>query len=636
MKKLVAAIVVGLFILSISAQHYVVAGEIQLPRNETLYVGGGLWSQPNNFNPTVSWAAVTGTIGLIYETLFIYDPLKDKLEPWLAESGKWISDNTYRVVLKEGLTWQDGKPLTAEDVKFTFDYAKEHKGLSYSPIWGWLKEVKVVDNRTVDFIFSEPHYEEWKYWLYNIAIIPEHIWKNIDKPESFANTENPIGSGMYKLYKTDQMRFILVRNDKWWGIKYYGKPAPKYIVYVIVYSNNLALSMLVKGDLDWSNFFIPGVPDVKAKYGIVTWYDKQPYHLPINTAFLFLNTQKPPLNNPMFRRAIAYAINPKEIAARASQNQVKPADPTGLLIDYPVFKKIYYPEAVKKYGFTYDPAKANEILDQLGYKDINGDGYRETPDGKPLKFTIEVPYGWTDWMEMARVISEQLQMVGIRVDPKFPDYGKYWDDLTKGNFDMIINNFGSQVYATPWQWFNWVFYPDVAPIGKPTYSGNWGRYKNERVAELLRLINTEKDENKKIQYYHELQEIFLKDLPYIPLIYNGAWFEASTQYWTNWPTEHNPYALPITWQNYWQMGGLKVLLNIKPAKATTTSSPTTTPTKTTSSPTSTPTPTQTPSTSSPTATSTSPTETTTKGGICGPALLVGIAVVPILLRKRRK
>ena len=292
MRKLIVAIVVGMFFLSIFGQYSVAADQIQLPREETLYVGGGLWSQPNNFNPTVSWAAVTGTIGLIYETLFTYDPLKDQLEPWLAESGEWISDNTYRVVLKEGLTWQDGKPLTAEDVKFTFDYAKEHQGLSYSPIWGWLKEVKVVDDRTVEFVFSEPHYEEWKYWLYSIAIIPEHIWKDIKEPQSFANTENPVGSGMYKLYRTDQMRFILVRNDNWWGIKYYGKPAPKYIVYVIVYSNNLALSMLVKGDLDWSNFFIPGVPDVKSKYGIVTWFDKEPYHLPINTAFLFLNNQK--------------------------------------------------------------------------------------------------------------------------------------------------------------------------------------------------------------------------------------------------------------------------------------------------------------------------------------------------------
>ncbi|MFA4641440.1 ABC transporter substrate-binding protein [Pyrococcus kukulkanii] len=610
-----------------------ISAQEELPRSETIYVGGGLWSQPNNFNPLVSWAAVTGTIGLIYETLFIYDPLKDKLEPWLAESGKWVNDTVYEVKLREGLTWQDGKPLTAEDVKFTFELAKKYPGISFSPIWSWLGEVKVIDDRTVQFVFKEPHYEEWKYWLYNIPIVPEHIWKDIKDPVNYANTDNPVGSGMYKLYKRDQMRAIFVRNDNWWGIKYFGKPAPKYIVYVIVYSNNLALSMLVKGDLDWSNFFIPGVPDVKSKYGIVTWFDKEPYHLPANTAFLFLNNQKAPLNNPEFRRAIAYAINPKEIAARASQNQVTPADPTGLLLQYPAFKRIYYKEAVEKYGFTYDPKKANEILDRLGFKDVNGDGYREFPDGKPLKLTIIVPYGWTDWMEMARIISEQLGLVGIRVEPKFPDFSKYYEDLTKGTFDMAINNFGSQVYATPWQWFNWLLYPGVTPIGKPTYSGNWGRYKNERVTELLHLINIEKDENKKLQYYHELQEIFLKDLPYIPLVYNGAWFEASTQYWTNWPTEHNPYAFPITWQGYWQMGGLKTLLGIKPVQK---------PTETVKEKTQTVVVTETvvkteteKITETPTTTQ-SPTTTTTKGGICGPAALIGLAAIPLLLRRRRK
>jgi len=621
MKRLVGVLIGAFVIFGVFGQ-VVAAQEQELPREETLYVGGGLWSQPNNFNPLIPWSAVTGTIGLIYETLFNYDPLNDKLEPWLAESGRWVSDNVYEVKLREGLTWQDGKPLTAEDVKFTFELHKKYPGLAYHQMWEWLQEVKVIDDRTIQFVFSTPHYEEWKYLLYQIAIVPKHIWQNIDNPVEFANVDNPVGSGPYKLYKTDQMRFILVRNDNWWGIKYFGKPAPKYIVYVIVYSNNLALSMLVKGELDWSNFFIPGVPDVKAQYGIVTWYDEPPYHLPANTAFLFLNTQKPPLDNPEFRRAIAYAINPEEIAARASQNQVTPADPTGLLIQYPAFKKIYNKEAVDKYGFKYDPQKAMEILDKLGFKDVNGDGYREFPDGKPLKLTIIVPFGWTDWMEMIRVISEQLAIVGINVEPKFPDYSKYWDDLTKGNFDMAINNFGSNVVATPWQWFNWVLNQDVTPIGENFYNGNFGRYKNERVAELLELINVEKDENKKLQYYYELQEIFLKDLPYIPIIYNGAWFEASPEHWTNWPTAKNPYAFPISWNGYWQMGGVKVLLNIKPVKAatetTTTEEKTETIVQTV--------------TVTPTETATSSTET---GGICGPAILVGLAVVPLLLRRRR-
>jgi len=628
MKKCVAIAISFLFLFSamaISKPAAATSAPTQLPRNETLYVGGGLWSQPNNFNPLIAWAAVTGTIGLIYEPLFIYDPLKNKLEPWLAESGKWINDNTYEVVLKKGLTWQDGKPLTANDVKFTFDLAKKYPAISFSGIWGWLKEVKVIDNRTVQFIFSQPHYAEWKYWLYNIPIVPEHIWKNIENPAKYANIKNPVGSGMYKLYKVEKTEFILVRNDKWWGIKYYGKPAPKYLVYVLVYSNNVALSMLEKGELDWSNFFIPGIPKVKSQYHIVTWYDTKPYHLPANTVFLFMNDQEWPFNNSEFRRAIAYAIDPEEIAQVAEENQVSPANPSGLIIKYPVFKKIYSESLVKKYGFSYNPQKADEILDKLGFKWSDNHQYRIDPKtGKPLKtFTIIVPYGWTDWMEMARLISNQLGLIGIKVTPKFLDYSTYYTDLTKGTFDMAINNFGSQVYATPWEWYDWLLYPNVTPIGTPTYSGNWGRYKNKEIAQLLTMINLEKDENKRIQYYYSLEELFLKNLPYIPIIYNGAWFEASTKYWTNWPNEHNPYAYPITWQNYWQMGGVMTLLHIKPATSTSTS----TSKSSTSS-------------SSPVSTSSSTSSTTTtsssKKSICGPAAIVGLGLAPLLLRKRKK
>ncbi|WP_297512916.1 ABC transporter substrate-binding protein [Thermococcus sp.] len=587
----------------------------ELPRNETLYVGGGLWSPPTNFNP-LNPSPVTGTVGLLYETLFTYDPLKDQLKPWLAEEGKWINDNTYEVKLREDLKWQDGKPLTAEDVKFTFEIARKHKGVFFSNIWSWLKEVKVVDDRTVDFVFSDPHYTEWNYWLYMIPIIPKHIWEKIDNPVDYANNENPVGSGMYKLYKTDQMRCIWVRNDNWWGIKYFGKPAPKYIVYVIVYSNNVALTMLVKGDLDWSNFFIPGVPDVKSKYKIVTWYDKPPYHLSANLALLFLNDNKTPFNNPDFRRAIAYAINPKEIAQRASQNQVLPADPSGLL-PLPSHQKIKAEDLIKKYGWSYDPEKANEILDKLGYKDVNGDGFREYPDGKPMRFTIIVPYGWTDWMEMARIISDQLAAVGIRVDPKFPDFGKYWDDITKGTFDMAINNFGSFISITPWTFYNWILDPNVAPTGEPTYGGNWGRYKNPEVAELLTEIARTKTLEEAKPLYRKLQEIWLKEVPYIPLIYNGAWYEASPAHWTNWPSEKNPYAYPITWHNYWQLGGALVLLKIKPVTA---GGGATTPAKTTES----------------AKGSTTPSPTSKDKGLCGPAALVALSLVPIVLYRRRR
>ncbi len=92
----------------------VFADDVVYKRDETLYAGGGLWAPPSNWNPITPWNAVTGTVGLIYETLFAYDPLRDEMIPWLAESGKWTSSNTYEVKIRKGVRWHDGYPFTSK------------------------------------------------------------------------------------------------------------------------------------------------------------------------------------------------------------------------------------------------------------------------------------------------------------------------------------------------------------------------------------------------------------------------------------------------------------------------------------------------------------------------------------------
>lgn len=553
-----------LFVILLAAATPLAAQAEQLPRNETIYVGGGLWAPPSNFNPLTPWAAATGVVGLIYEPLFLYNPVTDEFIPWLAEKGGWVDDKTYEVTIRQA-KWQDGQPLTAEDVKFTFEYAKQHDGIYYSGIWDWLDRIEVVNERIVRFIFSQPHYPEWEYYLYTIYIIPKHIWEGKENPLEDAN-ENPIGSGMYTLKSYDQNQVVYEANPEWWGKSVYGEPGPKYIVYLRVASNNVALAMLVKGDLDWSNFFLPGVPQLVQQYDFIhTWYRDKPYHLPANVAFLFINNQKYPLNLTEFRRAIAYAINVDEIIERVFEGTVIKSNSVGFL-PIPSWQKYYAEDLDKQMGFTHDPEKAKQILDQLGFKDIDGDGFRETPEGERLRLTIIVPFGWTDWMESIRIIAENLKAVGIYAEPKFPDFSKYFDDLTKGYFDMAINNFNSFVSPTPWTMYNWIFYNNTPPIGENSWNGNFGRYFNPEVQRIMQqiLVTPMDDEETLRQLYRQLQEIFLRDLPYIPLWYNGFWFQASTQYWIGWPSEDNPYGVPVTWPGNWQLGGVLTLLNLKP------------------------------------------------------------------------
>ncbi len=565
-----------LFLLLTIAFSSATAVAQELPREETIYVGGGLWAPPSNFNPLVPWAATTGIVGLVYEPLFLYNPLNNTYIPWLAVEGKWLDDRTFEIVLRDGLVWQDGLPLTAEDVKFTFEYAKQHSGIYYSGIWDRLERIDVVDSKTLRFVFSNPNYPEWSYFLYTIYIIPKHIWENIDNPLEIAN-ENPIGSGMYKVKSYDQNQIVYEFNEDWWGKSVFGTPGPKYKVYLRVASNNVALAMIVRGDLDWSNFFLPGVPQLVKEYSFLkTWYKEKPYHLSANVALLFLNNQKYPLNMSEFRKAIAYAINVDEIVNRVYEGTVLKSNAVGFL-PIPSWQKFYAADLVEQKGFTYDPDKARQILDQLGFRDVDGDGFRETPDGMRLKLTIIVPFGWTDWMESIRIIAENLQAVGLNVEAKFPDFSKYWDDVTKGYFDMAINNFNSFVSPTPWTMYNWLFLPEAPPVGENSWNGNFGRYFNERIQQLLQEVESTPmdDESTLRQLYREIQSIFLDDLPYIPLWYNGFWFQANTLHWTGWPSEDNPYGVPVTWPGNWQLGGILTLLNLKPV-AKETPRPTTT------------------------------------------------------------
>ena len=182
------------------------------------------------------------------------------------------------------------------------------------------------------------------------------------------------------------------RTD-WWATKALGlKPAPKYVVDIHNSSNAAAFANFQAGNIDLFNNFAPrSAISGSAK----TYYSKAPYHLGANTTWLFPNTTKKPLNDPAFRRALAYSVNMNQILAKSYQGLVNKASPTGLL---PIWNKWVDKKAVAKYGFSYNPTKAKAILAAAGYKDTDGDGYVENKDGSDISLTIQCPNGWSDWM----------------------------------------------------------------------------------------------------------------------------------------------------------------------------------------------------------------------------------------------
>lgn len=531
-------------------------------RTETLYTGGKQWSPPANWNPIYS-DYVTGTFGLVYEPLFIYDPLTDEHLPWLAESGEWTSENVYEVTLREGMTWQDGEAIAADDVVTTFNLA-QFPSNRFSVVWQSLESVEANGDLGVTFTFATPAYQQWSQQLYQMPIVPDHIWAGLTEEEvAQGANENPVGSGPYMYDTHDQTRQVWVRNDNWWGIEALGLDmAPTRIVDLVNSSNNTSLGLVLEGSVDLNNNFLPGVSNlVQGGYGIHTYFPEAPYMLAANTAWLVPNTTKPPLDDPAFRRALAFSVDTSRIVNGVYGNMVAAANPTGLL---PVWEEYVDQGVVDEHGFGYDPDQARTILADAGYTDTDGDGFVETPDGAAIDLSLIVPNGWTDWMESIRVISEGAAEVGIRVTPEFPDFGALLEARNSGEFDLVINN-EKQISSTPWEYFDYMF---RLPIEEQQVTSNFARYENEEAWGLVQQFDQtpESDAAALQDIAAQLEEIFLTDLPVIPLWYNGAWSQANTSVWTNWPSaETDNNNLPVTWNGFWNMTGVLMLSELEPA-----------------------------------------------------------------------
>jgi peptide/nickel transport system substrate-binding protein len=533
-------------------------------RNETLYTSGAAWGPPSTWNPFQpgSLANTTGTIGNVYEFLFAFDPQTGELTPWLAESGEWSDDTTYDVTLREGLTWSDGEPLTAADVKFTYDLGQEYPALWFSPEWtvGGLDSVTAVDDTHVQFTFTDPLYQMWENDIYNIPIVPKHLWEGRTEEEiTVGANENPVGSGAY-LYEThSEDRNVWVRNENWWGISVFGMPAPKRIVDIRFSSNNVALGAVIKGDVDLSNNFLPGIATLSQQGYVQTYFADAPYMLSANTAVLFLNTTKPPMDDLAFRRALAFAINVDDIVNVAYAQLVKAASPTGLL---PTLAKFDDADVLARLGYTYDPAQTAAILEGAGYTK-GSDGFYQAPDGSAIELEVTCPFGWTDWMEAINVIATSAQGAGINIKAVTPDYGAWNTALQGGTFDMTLNNWAA-MSNTPWTLYNLLF---RHPILEQMQSGNFGRYDNQELFDLVDgLAKIPTDDVAGMQAAcADIQELMLTEMPMIPLWYNGLWSQFSNAVWTNWPTEaaDTPNTLPTTWSGYWQLGGLQTLINLE-------------------------------------------------------------------------
>ncbi|MBD3393561.1 MAG: ABC transporter substrate-binding protein [Chitinivibrionales bacterium] len=555
---------------------------IGFPRDKTLYLAGYQWGDPNTFNPLCDWPAwpVRGGHNVMYEPLVLFNTLTGDFEPLLARLDE-RSPAVVSVLMDPRARWSDGRPLTAADVLFTYRIGRRFANAPTAYVWDFISRITVdtvsdaSDNgyggtvERVRFRVSEKRDNPLVItdFLTSITIKPRHVFEpllerhggDLSAVQKERLDKHPVVSGPYNLSSYSGEKIVLKRRDDYWGTDalHGGRPPkPEYIVHPIYKSNDHFSIALQQGNLDVSGTFIPRIW-LKARKGVRTWYDKEPFHVPASIPMLVVNVTHYPLSDRSVRRAIAHAINYRDIRELAVSGYSTPLQ-SGLILPFGTEKEYFSSEDARTFGVSYDPDKAKSIMAEAGYTPVwKGDGkldYVTNAAGERVPTVyVRSPAGWTDWESIVRIAVKGMREAGIDVREGFIDAGVYWQSLPAGDFDMIMHTPAATVTPSlPWSRFEAVMSSrNWEPEGE-RMNENQGRYNkpggegyNAAVDSLLKLIPTLHDEREKKRAYRALNVIFMKDQPTIPLVYRPEQFyEFSIRNWTNFPSSENPYAPP--------------------------------------------------------------------------------------------
>lgn len=465
-----------------------------VPSPGDMYISSSI-GDASYLNPILATDSSSGDInGLVYNGLVKYDK-NIKLTGDLAE-GWSVSKDGLKITfnLRKGVRWHDGKPFTAEDVKFTYQKLVDPAVKTpYGSDFLLVKEVNILDPHTIEIKYKQPFAPALESW--GMGMIPKHIFSNGDFNSNPAN-RNPVGTGPFKFrqWKTDE-KIVLDANPDYFE----GKPYIARYIYRIIPDQAVQFLELRNESIDEMGL----TPDQwKAYPEFFKHYNK--FRYPSFTySYLGFNLLNPVFAEKKFRKAIAYAINKDDIINGVLLGMGKAA--TG---PYPPQSWAFNPK-IKDY--EYNPQKSAELLKELGWQDSDNDGYLDK-NGKRLEFTIMTNQGNKIRSLTAEIIQSQLKKAGIKVNVRIIEWSAFIHQfIDKRNFEAVI--LGWTLSRDPDQYSIW----HSGQTKEGQY--NFVSYKNAELDRLLESGRRTFDQQKREKIYHRIHEILHDDLPYVFLYY---------------------------------------------------------------------------------------------------------------------
>lgn len=464
---------------------------------DTIHLGGGDYGYPT---PFMHYPRGPG----IYKMNLIFDNLIERddegLIPWLAEGWDISSDGKeYTFRLRDDVYWQDGEPFTADDVKFTVEYEKEHPPISAYDLSS-VSEIEVIDKQTIAFTLAQPM-APFLDEIASVRIIPEHIWSDVDDPNTFDTSEAVIGTGPYTLeeYNKEHGTYKFTAKEDFWG----PTPRVKSIEFVPVSDATVAFQ---QEEIDFVGLSADLVDMFKSDPEVYIF--QQPaiwgYELTFNMA------KNPILEDKNVRQAFAYAIDRDELVEKIGRSAGKPGSMGILPQDH-----IWFNPDLPQY--EHDADKAMQTLEEAGWTDSDGNGIMDK-DGKELSFDIILS---SDQARIGELVKERLKEAKISVNIQAIE-GKSRDaKLASGDYEIGINGYGG--WGADADYLRTKFCGESFGIEGASHGRPLTGYQNDEVDELCLAQLSEIDAEKRKEIVYEIQEVLAEDVPSIPLYYTASY-----------------------------------------------------------------------------------------------------------------
>ncbi|SHK22138.1 ABC transporter substrate-binding protein [Paramaledivibacter caminithermalis] len=494
MRRILGILLTLLIIMNISAcsnsndDTKAIAEETVESNNDIIIrLAGGDWGFPS---PYLHYSRGPGG----FKMYLLFDSLLEKDEngiiPWIAS--EWRIENEgkdYIFTLNDNILWHDGEKLTPEDIKFTFDYYKQHP-----PVWNSLnvngkyivKNVEIIDETNLKIVVDSAN-ATYLERLGKARILPKHIWKDVKDPKKFHSEKAAIGCGPYRFveYNREQGAYKFEAFENYWG----PKQRVKAIEWVPVSDEILAFE---KGEIDT----VSPSPDIIGRYE----KDKG-YAIKTNKGFwgyrLIFNMEKrSELKNINLRKAFAYGIDREEMVDKVSRGAAIAAS-----MGYISKEHIWYNDNIQKY--SYEPEKAKKFL-----------------KGKSYSFEILTGNKGAE-IKIAELIKMTLKDIGIEIKIKSVDM-KTRDAAVK-NKEFEIALIGHGGWGSDPDSLREIYGTDTQEDGSPS-SNSLPGYYNEKIIELSQKQMKELDKDKRKEIIYRLQELIAEEVPQIPLYNTRSYF----------------------------------------------------------------------------------------------------------------